>query len=583
VLLSFCFKSYTQEIIKHSPPGFDSLQTDISHGKIDSIMYESKTVGTKRKAIIYTPPRFSKDKKYPVLYLLHGIGGDEKEWLNGGQPQVILDNLYAEKKIEPMIVVLPNGRAMKDDRAVGNIFDSVKVQAFSVFEKDLLNDLIPFIEKKYPVIKDREHRAIAGLSMGGGQSLNFGLGNLGTFAWVGGFSSAPNTKSPEQLVPNPEETRKKLKLLWISCGDNDRLMMFSKRTHDYLEVNNVPHVFYVEPGEHNFKVWKNDLYLFSQLLFKPVDSSIFSQYAALSSRYFSGNPIIKNMFTADPAVLVYQDTVFLYAGHDEAAEGVNDYIMHDWHVFSSTDMVNWTDRGAALAAKDFSWAEGHAYAGQCIYRNGKFFWYVPVGHKKDSVSNGGFAIGVAVSTSPTGPFTDAIGKALIINEMTTDKTHSWDDIDPTVFVEDDGQAYLYWGNKSCKYVKLKENMIELDGPITVVPLENFEEAPWLYKRNGIYYLVYAALFPEYIDYATAASPTGPWTYRGRIADTVFNSTTIHPAIIDYRGQSYFFYHNGALPTGGNHRRSICVDYLYYNPDGTIRKIIQTASGVKVVK
>ena len=121
------------------------------------------------------------------MYLLHGIGGDEKEWLNGGQPQVILDNLYADNKIEPMIVVMPNGRAMKDDRATGNIMAPEKVQAFADFEKDLLNDLIPFIEKKYPVIKDREHRAIAGLSMGGGQSLNFGLGNLDKFAWIGGF------------------------------------------------------------------------------------------------------------------------------------------------------------------------------------------------------------------------------------------------------------------------------------------------------------------------------------------------------------------------------------------------------------
>src|SRR5690606_258149 len=149
-----------------------------------------------------------------VLYLLHGIGGDEKEWLNGANPQVILDNLYANKKIEPMIVVMPNGRAMKDDRAVGNIFDSTKIQAFATFEKDLLNDLIPHIEKNYPVRKDRENRAIAGLSMGGGQSLNFGLGNLDKFAWVGGFSSAPNTKLPNELVPDPKKAREQLKLLF---------------------------------------------------------------------------------------------------------------------------------------------------------------------------------------------------------------------------------------------------------------------------------------------------------------------------------------------------------------------------------
>ena len=234
VLIKFCFTGDSQTILKEAPKAFDSLRAGIPNGKIDTVTYESKTVGSKRRALIYTPPGYSKNKKYPVLYLLHGIGGDEKEWLNGGKPQVILDNLYAENKIEPMIVVMPNGRAMKDDRAGGNIFDSAKVQAFTTFEKDLLNDLIPFIEKKYPALTDREHRAIAGLSMGGGQSLNFGLGNLDKFAWVGGFSSAPNTKRPEELVPDPEAAKNKLKLLWISCGDNDGLITFSKRTHDYL-------------------------------------------------------------------------------------------------------------------------------------------------------------------------------------------------------------------------------------------------------------------------------------------------------------------------------------------------------------
>jgi enterochelin esterase-like enzyme len=280
-LLVFSFLANAQNIVKHAPLGFDSLRDYISHGKIDTVNYESKTVGTKRKAVIYTPPGYSIDKKYPVLYLLHGIGGDEKEWLKGGQPQVILDNLYAENKIEPMIVVMPNGRAMKDDRAVGNIFDSVKIQAFATFEKDLLNDLIPFIEKNYPVYKDRENRAIAGLSMGGGQSLNFGLGNLDKFAWIGSFSAAPNTKKPEFLVPNPDEARKKLKLLWISLGDNDNLFTFSLRTHDYLQANGILHIFYIEPGVHDFKVWKNDLYMFSQLLFKPVDISKFSKYSIM--------------------------------------------------------------------------------------------------------------------------------------------------------------------------------------------------------------------------------------------------------------------------------------------------------------
>jgi enterochelin esterase-like enzyme len=287
------------------PTGFDSVRPGVAAGKLDSVQYASKTVGTTRKVLVYTPPGFDKKKKYPVLYLLHGIGGDEKEWLKGGNPQLILDNLLAEKKIEPMIVVMPNGRAMKDDRATGNIMAPDKVEAFATFEKDLLTDLIPFIEKKYPVLTDREHRAIAGLSMGGGQSLNFGLGNLDRFAWVGGFSSAPNTKKPEELMPNPEDAKKKLKLLWISCGDNDRLISFSKRTHDYLFENQVPHVYYIEPGVHDFKVWKNGLYMFSQFLFKPVDVASLPKYTIL------GTPASTNIRSAKyPQILPDNRVVF---------------------------------------------------------------------------------------------------------------------------------------------------------------------------------------------------------------------------------------------------------------------------------
>ncbi len=281
LLFLFAGQLQAQQLEKEAPPGFDQTRNGISKGKIDTITYSSKTVGNDRKALVYTPPDFSSQEKYPVLYLLHGIGGDEKEWLNGGHPEVILDNLYADGKLESMIVVMPNGRAMKDDRAGGNIMEPEKVQAFATFEQDLLNDLIPFIEKEYPALTDREHRAIAGLSMGGGQSLNFGLGNLDRFAWVGGFSSAPNTKEPQVLVPDPEKAKDQLKLLWISCGDADGLLRFSARTHDYLVENDVPHVYYLENGGHDFKVWKNGLYMFSQLLFKPVDKTKFDQYSPL--------------------------------------------------------------------------------------------------------------------------------------------------------------------------------------------------------------------------------------------------------------------------------------------------------------
>lgn len=272
-----------QERVSQAPEGFDVVKASIPHGKIDTITYSSKTVGTQRRALIYTPPGYSKSKKYPVLYLLHGIGGDEKEWYNGGKPQNILDNLYGDGKLVPMIVVMPNGRAMQDDRPVGNIMAPDKVAAFANFEKDLLTDLIPFVEKSFPIIKDREHRAIAGLSMGGGQSLNFGLGNLNTFAWVGAFSAAPNTKQPQELVPDPEKTKKQLKLLFISCGASDNLVSFSKRTHDYLAEKDVPHIYYIEPGVHDFKVWKNGLYMFSQLIFKPVDVSSFPLYGTTSN------------------------------------------------------------------------------------------------------------------------------------------------------------------------------------------------------------------------------------------------------------------------------------------------------------
>ena len=266
-LSAFLFVGVAFAQTVQAPQGFDDLNSSIPHGKLDTITYDSKTTGVKRHAVVYLPPNYNKQKKYPVLYLLHGIGGDEFEWLNQGKPQRILDNLYAQKKIRDMIVVLPNGRAMADDRATGNIMAADKVAAFATFERDLLDDLIPFIEKSYPADTKRDRRAIAGLSMGGGQALNFGLGNLDKFAWIGGFSSAPNTKMPDQLLPNPDAAKDKIKLLWISSGDEDGLLRISERTRDYMVQHKVPHIFYKESGKHDFKVWKNDLYNFSLLVF----------------------------------------------------------------------------------------------------------------------------------------------------------------------------------------------------------------------------------------------------------------------------------------------------------------------------
>lgn len=271
-----------QQVVHPAKAGFDLPANGIAKGTVDSITYNSTSVGNPRKALIYLPPGYNKAKKYPVLYLLHGIGGDEYEWFRGGVPNIILDNLYAQQKVAPMIVVMPNGRAMPDDRATGNIMAPDKVQAFAHFEKDLLTDLIPYVEKNYPVLVNRENRAIAGLSMGGGQSLNFGLGNMDKFAWVGAFSAAPNTKMPAELLPDPKAVANKLQLLFISCGVADRLLNVSQRTHEYLTAQGVPHIYYTEAGGHDFNVWKNGLFMLSQMLFKPVDKSTFPEYQKIS-------------------------------------------------------------------------------------------------------------------------------------------------------------------------------------------------------------------------------------------------------------------------------------------------------------
>jgi enterochelin esterase-like enzyme len=252
----------------NAPEGFDKARDGIEHGKMEMVEYDSKSVGNKRKALVYTPPAYSTDKKYPVLYLLHGIGGDENEWGHDGHPETILDNLIAEKKAVPMIIVMPNGRAQPDDRPGPNAMATAP--AFGKFDKDLIGDLIPFIESKYSAKADRESRALAGLSMGGGQSLNFGLANLDTFPWIGGFSSAPNTKPPAELIPDPEKAREKLKLLWISAGNKDGLFRISQGVHAYLKEKNVPHIWHVDEHGHDFEHWKMALYNFCQLIFKPT-------------------------------------------------------------------------------------------------------------------------------------------------------------------------------------------------------------------------------------------------------------------------------------------------------------------------
>ena len=247
------------------PAGFNVKRDDIPHGKLEIIEYDSKTVGTTRKMQVYTPPGYTSDKKYPVLYLLHGIGGDETEWERFATPDVLLDNLIADGKAVPMIIVMPNGRAQKNDRADAGMGAA---PAFAKFERDLLDDVIPTIQSRYSTYTDREHRALAGLSMGGGQTLNFGLTHLDTFAWLGSFSAAPNTKPPAELVPDPAAVKEQLKVFWISAGNKDGLISISQGMHAYLKEKGVPHIWHVDGNGHDPTHWRNSLYYFAQQIFR---------------------------------------------------------------------------------------------------------------------------------------------------------------------------------------------------------------------------------------------------------------------------------------------------------------------------
>lgn len=312
--------------------------------------------------------------------------------------------------------------------------------------------------------------------------------------------------------------------------------------------------------------------------------------AGMSLAASAQNPVIQTCYTTDPAPMVHDGTFYIYTGHDE--DGADFFWMQEWRVYSTTDMVNWTDHGSPLAIEDFEWADDRAWAPQCIERDGKFYFYVPL-HSKLSNT---MAIGVAVGDTPIGPFKDAIGRPLVDG--------SWDYIDPTVFIDDDGQAYLYWGNPEIYYVKLNKDMVSFDGEVKKIeqtvegfgapgPKErvkdakykdNYTEGPWFYKRGGKYYLVYAAGgVPEHIAYSMSNAPTGPWKYMGEImplCDT--GSFTNHAGVADYKGRSYFFYHTGKLPGGGGFGRSIAVEEFKYNPDGTFPTIMPTDEGASAI-
>ena len=290
------------------------------------------------------------------------------------------------------------------------------------------------------------------------------------------------------------------------------------------------------------------------------------------------NPIVQTIYTADPAPLVHDGRLYVYTTHDE--DGSTWFTMRDWRVFSTTDMVNWTDHGSPMSLATFSWAQSDAWAGQVVERDGKFFFYVPVVKR-----GGGNAIGVGVSDSPTGPFRDAIGRPLVDNA----------EIDPSVMIDDDGQAYLYYGNPNLWVARLNRDMVSLAGSPTRIQLTTagfgtrpgnvanrptlYEEGPWVYKRNGTYYNVFAAeCCSEFIGYSTSPTPTGPWTYRGTVMPRQGNSFTNHPGVVDYRGRSYFFYHNGALPGGGGFTRSVAVEQFTYGADGSIPQMSMTTAG-----
>ena len=301
------------------------------------------------------------------------------------------------------------------------------------------------------------------------------------------------------------------------------------------------------------------------------------------------NPFVQTWCTSDPAPMVHDGTMYVYTGHDE--DGADFFWMQEWRVYSTQDMVNWQDHGSPLALESFSWADDRAWASQTVERDGKFYWYI-CAHSKLS---GGMAIGVAVGDSPTGPFKDALGKPLFENG-------SWDHIDPTVFIDDDDQAWLMWGNPQCYYLKLNRDMISYEGELGKLPMteeafggpmmkereagktykDSYVEGPWLTKRNGVYQLLYAAGgVPEHISYSTAPSPLGPWKYAGEImplCDT--NSFTNHCGLADYKGHSYFFYHTGKLPQGGGFGRSVAVEEFKYNADGSFPTIMPTDEGVK---
>lgn len=286
-----------------------------------------------------------------------------------------------------------------------------------------------------------------------------------------------------------------------------------------------------------------------------------------------GNPIITGVFTSDPTVVVHDGTAYLYTGHDEAPPGVDAYVMNDWLGWSSTDLLTWTAHGPLLRAADFAWARGQAKGSKVVERDGRFWWYVSVDH-----TDSGGAIGVAVADHPTGPFHDALGGPLVTNDVPFD-TGSDHTIDPSVLVHD-GRAHLYWGKGHCFTARLDDSMTALDGPITQIDLPDFAEGCHVHHRDGWFYLSYGYGSPQYVAYAMSRSPAGPWEFTDILNQVPGNCPTNRPCIVEFDGSWYFFYHDGSLPGGGAHRRSVCVDRLTHAPDGRMDRVRMTLGGLR---
>lgn len=284
----------------------------------------------------------------------------------------------------------------------------------------------------------------------------------------------------------------------------------------------------------------------------------------------TGNPIIRDKHTADPAVLVEGDTLWLFAGHD-AAGNQSGYVMKDWLLYSTTDMKHWTEYPSPLRIDDFRWADSkQAYAGHVVKgKDGRYYWYV---------STNWCGIGVAVADKITGPYRDALGKPLLTNKDCFASKHSWACIDPAILIDDDGTAYIIWGNRECYCAKLKDNMTETDGEIRRIDVPDFTEAPWMHKHNGKYYLTYASGWPEKIAYAVSDNIFGPYTPMGVISEIAGNSNTTHPAIVRFKDQWLFFSHNGGLSDGGSYSRSVIAEPMSYDRDGHINFIPATPQG-----